>query len=191
MVIASSAATETINVEKGSISYIAGSLKLTFEEAKLLIQNILADTLAWTLIEVEEWINTYVPKRTGQLRENLIRNLQSSWVKGGFNIRLVIRTHIDYAAKVNAMSDAQVQHSGTWYEHSGARAYAYYYGYHGRIYLDDPEAIGGFFEVMQQYAKLRVFVNLAKAKARHLGYIYYSKTRGFYYKPSTDPYLVM
>jgi len=179
-----------ISLKKDSIKYIAGNLKLSYEETVRLITNILQDALDWTIREMEDWIKKFVPKRTGQLQDNLLANIKSSRVRD-HTLKLIIRTSIDYAGKVSEMSDAQVQHDSTWFEHSGERAYAYYYGHYGRIYLNDPDAKGDFFQLLQEYGKDRAFVNLAKAKARHQGYIYHSPSKGTFYKPKNEPYLVM
>lgn len=142
---------------------------MTYEETVILMTSILQDTLDWTIKDLEEWIKIYVPKRTGNLQEDLIDNLYSSWIKNKLTIRLVLKTFVDYAGDVDAMSDAQVQHDSTWYEHSGKRAYAYYHRHHGRIFLDDPEALGGFFEKLQEYARDRCLFNLTKAQMRFMG----------------------
>jgi len=167
--VSAKAAESTIGLNKDVITYVAGRLNLSYEETVLLIKNIMQDTLDWTIIDVEAWIKEFVPKRTGQLQDNLIKNLQSSFIKNNTMIRLVLKTFIDYALDVNAMSDAQVQHEGTWLEHSGKKAYAYYYGYHGRIFLDDPEAVGGFMGKLQEFAKGRALFNLTKAQMRFMG----------------------
>lgn len=176
-----------VTLKKDAISYIAGKLKLSLTDTRLLIQNILQDTLDWTLLDMEEWIKEFVPKRTGQLQDNLLKNIQSSRVRD-YAIKLIIRTSIDYAAEVNAMSDAQVQHDATWREHSGKKAYAYYYGHYGPIFLDDPNAIGSFMEELQKFSKERSFINLTKAKMRHMRAFYTTKG-GTKYKEPIDKYL--
>jgi hypothetical protein len=184
------AVAKPISLKKDAITYIAGQLNLTYEDTKLMITNVLQDALDWTLEDMKEWIKEFVPKRTGQLQDNLLANIESSRVVD-FTLKLIIRTSIDYAADVNAMSDAQVQHDATWFEHSGKRAYAYYYGNYGPIFLNDPNAMGGFFQELQEYGKQRSFVNLAKAKARHYGSVFHSPRKGTYYKPPSGKYLVM
>lgn len=145
-----------IQVNKKYITYIAGNRNITAEEVKQTISDILSETLNITLTELEEWINKYVPKRTGQLRESLIRNLHSSRVKGMI-LRLILGTSLDYAEEVNEMSTAQVAHSGE-------KGYAYYYGNYGPIILNDPEAIGNFWDELLDFAKRRILINLTKAK---------------------------
>ena len=97
----------------------------------------------------------------------------------------IIGTHLNYAAKVNAMSTSQVRHSGSWFEHSGARAYAYYGPYkrrgtkvgkrrmgigkryrgpsNYRIFLYDPDAIGGFWDAMLKYLEARILFHIKNA----------------------------
>lgn len=99
------------------------------------------------LIELEDWINKFVPKATGQLRNSLIKNLKSSRVKKGL-MHLVLGTDIGYAEKVADMSTRMVRHSGE-------ERYVYYYGEHGKITLWDPEAIGNFFEEFVKFAEER------------------------------------
>jgi len=182
--------TPVLSLDKDSISYIAGNLHITYEETKVLIANVMQDALEWTLNDMKTWIKMFVPKRTGQLQDNLLKNIESSRVVN-FTLKLIIRTSIDYASDVNAMSDAQVQHDSTWFEHSGKRAYAYYYGHYGKIFLDDPEAKGNFFQELQDFAKTRTFINLVKAKARHYDRVYYSEKKGYFYSPPKGKYLVM
>ena len=160
-------ATTKIGVKKAQIKYIAGKNKnLSYEQVLDIIISLLEEILELTLIDLEDWIETYVPKRTGQLRDNLLRNIRSSRVRNGV-LRIIIATSIDYAEKVNEMSTAQVRHEGTWREHSGKKASAYYWGANGPIFLDDPEAVGGFFDLLVEYAKDRVFINLSKMKSKY------------------------
>ena len=97
--------------------------------------------------ELEMWINKFVPKRTGQLRYTLIENLHSSFVKLGL-MRIILGTDVGYAEDVADMSTMQVRHSGQI-------GYAYYWREHGKIILDDPNAIGNFWEELLKYAKER------------------------------------
>jgi len=160
-------ATTKIGVKKAQIKYIAGKNKnLSYEQVLDIIISLLEEILELTLIDLEDWIETYVPKRTGQLRDNLLRNIRSSRVRNGV-LRIIIATSIDYAEKVNEMTTAQVRHTDTDREHSGKKAYAYYYGHYGPITLDDPYAVGGFFEELVEFAKDRVIMNLAKMKSKY------------------------
>jgi len=83
------------------------------------------------------------------------------------------------------MSTRQVRHS-SWFEHSKRgkygyfekyrkkkpkrrRAYAYYYGHHGRIFLEDPDAIGNFWNKLILFLQKRSMINLNIAAQRYLG----------------------
>jgi len=137
------------------IKFIAKKSELDYEEITILFHNMLLYVLDELLFELRAWINTKVPKRTGQLRDNLLKNLKSSRVKKGL-MRLVLGTNIDYAPKVAAMSTSQVRHSGE-------KGYAYYYGEHGPINLNDPQAIGDFWNELMKYAKERTMIILQRA----------------------------
>lgn len=137
------------------IKYLAKNNELEFEEVLALFHNMLLYVLDELLFELRIWIKTKVPKRTGQLRDNLLKQLDSSRVKKGL-MRIVLGTNIDYAPKVAEMTTAQVRHSGE-------KGYAYYYGEYGPIILDDPEAIGNFWEELMDYAQERTMVILQRA----------------------------
>ena len=129
------------------IRFLAKNTKLDFDEIVTLLHNMLLYVLDQLIEELKTWINKFVPKATGQLRESLLANLESSNVKKGL-MRLVLGTNIDYAPKVAEMSTRQVRHSGEV-------GYAYYYGAKGRIILNDPQAIGDFWEELMEYAQER------------------------------------
>lgn len=150
----------TVKANRAYISYIAGKRKMSYSQVKQLITDILADTLTLTLADLEEWIKTYVPKRTGNLQEDLINNLHSSRAMDNI-MRLILGSTVRYAEDVNEMSTSQVQHSGEV-------GYAYYHGYYGKIILNDPEAVGHFWDRMLEFAKRRILINLTKAKYRYL-----------------------
>ena len=58
------------------------------------------------------------------------------------------------------MTDAMVQHENTWREHSGKKAYS-----KGEpVLLHDPDARGGFFDMMVLYAIEKLRMNLSKIK---------------------------
>lgn len=137
------------------IKYLAKGNKLTFDEVLALIHSMLLYVLDELISELKIWINTFVPKATGQLRQSLLDNLESSNVKKGL-MRIVLGTHLTYAPDVAEMSTMQVRHSGE-------KSYAYYYGAHGPIILDDPDAIGNFWEELLQYAEERTMFILQRA----------------------------
>jgi len=160
-----------IGIKKAAIKYIAGTRDdLSYNDVLEIINKILNEVHSSVLADMEEWIEDKVPKRTGQLRDNLIQNIQSSRVRNGV-LRIIIATSIDYAKKVNEMSTKQVMHGGTHKEHSGKWAYAYYYGHYGRIFLLDPGAIGGFFDKLVEFAKERALFHLARLAQQYRGVI--------------------
>lgn len=153
---------EKISFPKKDITYIAGrQSELNYQQVVDLIQAIEEETLKNTTEEMIIWIDTKVAKRTGKLRRDLKLELSSSYIRN-LVLRLKLGTHIDYAKFVDEMTTAQVRHFGQ-------KGYAYYGGKHGIVWLNDPQAIGAFFNKMLLYAKERLYINLAKAKALYLG----------------------
>jgi len=152
-----------VGIKADAIKYIVAHSKLTSAQVKAIFQQVLERTLSDTKFELTQWINSKVPKRTGQLRESLLRELNSSRVTGTI-LYLVIGAMVPYATQVNAYTTSNVRHLGTMYEHSGKKAYANYGGHHGPIYLDDPRAVGQFWDKLMTFIKERLFINLAKAK---------------------------
>lgn len=119
-------------------------------ELKRILDVILAETYRQTMEDGHAWIDKYVPKRTGQLRDNLHRHLDSSrYFANKYLIKIRIGTNIDYATYVNDMTTRQVRHHGEI-------GTAYYYGYYGQIILDDPNAVGHFFDQLVDYLKKRL-----------------------------------
>ncbi len=129
------------------IRYLAKSSPLTYDEITALLHSMFLYILNELMFELRIWIKTKVPKRTGQLRDNLLKHLESSNVKKGL-MRLVLGTDIQYAPDVADYSTRQVRHSGEI-------GYAYYYGESGRMVLNDPQAIGNFWEELIEYAQER------------------------------------
>jgi len=137
------------------IKYIAKNTEVDYEDIVILLHNMFLYVLDELLFELRIWINTKVPKRTGQLRESLLKNLESSSVKKGL-MRLVLGTDVGYAPDVAKYSTRQVRHSGEV-------GYAYYWGEDGRMILNDPEAIGNFWEELIKYAKERSMFIMQRA----------------------------
>jgi len=179
----------TIKLDKARVSRIAKENDMTSRQLIQLIEPILRETLEKTTQDIMLWIIKYVPKRTGQLRMTLLKSLQKSKVQRGI-LRFIMGTHLDYAKKVNAMSTAQVRHN-SHREHSGKWAYAYYYTHRNRgpkvgkrrriigkkykgpsnyrIFLYDPEAIGGFWEALIRYLKERAMFHMKNAMLLQYG----------------------
>lgn len=129
------------------IKYIAKKTSVDYEDIAALFHSMLLYVLSELMILLKVWVKTKVPKATGQLRQSLLDNLESSYVKKGL-MRIVLGTHLNYAPKVAEYTTEQVRHD----QEVG---YAYYYKSHGRIILHDPEAIGNFWEEMIKYAHER------------------------------------
>lgn len=156
-----------VGIDEILIKFKAADKELeTIDEVELYIQELLDEALEITITETRAWINTYVPKRSADLRVSLINFLEKSIPPAGTigelrGIRLVlgVGAEINYAKYVNEMTTKQVQHAGTFREHSGKRAYSK----GRRVYLYDPKAIGGYHDEMVIYAKERFQTNLDKA----------------------------
>ena len=127
------------------IKCIAKKTEVDYEDIVILLHNMFLYVLNELQFELRIWINTKVPKRTGQLRDNLLKHLESSKVKKGL-MKLVLGTDIQYAPDVADYSTRQVRQSGE-------KGDSDYYGESGPIILDDPQAIGDFWEELLKYAK--------------------------------------
>ena len=153
-----------VNVPKAQITYMAKNSIYTYQQMVQLIQLILEDVLTDTKKDLVIWIKSKVPKRTGQLRKDLIEWLDGSTISKGI-LRVVMGTYLPYAEDVAQMSQAQVRHSGEI-------GYVYYpnkMGIRGRVILDDPRAVGYFWDKLMTFAKDRAAINLIRAKNKHLG----------------------
>ena len=60
-------------------------------------------------------------------------------------------------------------HIGTWFEHSGAAATAYYYNNFGRVYLDDPQAFEKWYTLIGSFITQNFHQNLIIYKGVFLG----------------------
>ena len=149
------------------ILYIVGNRKMKYDQVKNFIQSALNDCLERTIADVEIWISIHVPKRGGELIKNLLKFLRRSrpppaTVNELRGVRLIlgVGAEIDYAKYVNKMVIANVRHFNTWLENSGKKAYS-----KGKpVLLNDPRAVGYFFDKMVEHGKERFKINLAKAK---------------------------
>ena len=151
-------------VPKAQISYMVKNSKYTHAQMVQLIHMILADVLKDTVHDLIIFIGNKVPKRTGQLRRDLVEWLAGSTVMKGI-MRLILGTYLPYAEDVAQMTTSQVRHSGEV-------GYVYYpnkMGIRGRVILNDPQAIGFFWDKLITYAKEQVAKNLIRAKNKHLG----------------------
>ena len=116
----------------------------TPEQTKVLLNTIVYDTFKTIKIEIIDWINTYVPKRTGALREDLINYINSNWIYNKDITVLDLISSLPYAMTI--IGDPK--HTGTWYEHSGAFAYD---PTGGMVYLDDPQAEKYWYDLITQW----------------------------------------
>lgn len=146
------------------IKYIAGLAKMTYAEVLERLQKLLNYVWDKTEFDMKIWIKKYVPKRTGQLQDALLESLEQSYIKVGiwrFTLG-VINASKKYAEDVNAMNTMMVRHFNEW-------GYAYYYGHHGRILLNDPSAIGGFWDAMMVYSIDQIRKHIAIGKEIYFG----------------------
>jgi len=153
-----------VDVPKAQITYMVKNSKYSYDQIVVLIQNILQDVLDDTKKELEIWIDSKVPKRTGQLRQMLKLWMGGSNITAGI-LRLVLGTNLPYAEDVDQFTTPQVRHHGEI-------GYVYYpniFRIRGKVILEDPQAIGGFWDKMIEFAKERVDINLIRAKNKHLG----------------------
>lgn len=156
-----------IGIEEALIKFKVGkTLISTADEVKSYIQELLNEALEITITEVEKWINRFVPKRSGDLRESLKHFLKKSVPPESTigelrGIRLILGSgaEVKYARYVVDMTTKQLRHSSTWREHSGKKAYS-----KGKpILLHDPQAVGEYHDKMVAYAKERLYTNLDKS----------------------------
>jgi hypothetical protein len=153
-----------VSVPKAKIKYMAKNSSYTYEELIILIKAILEDVLSDTITELDIWIDSKVPKRTGQLRHMLKQWIKGSTIHKGI-LRMVLGTNLPYAEDVNKMTTSQVRHHGQV-------GYVYYpnlFKIRGRVILNDPRAVGSFFDKLIEFTKERLDINLIKAKNKHLG----------------------
>lgn len=120
------------------IKFLAKGNEMTYEEVLNTIHEMLLYVLDELILELELWINKYVPMATGRLRESLISELHTSSVKKGL-MRIILGTYISYAEDVAEYSTMQVRHD------------------------IDPQAIGNFFEELIKYAQERCMNILQRA----------------------------
>jgi hypothetical protein len=134
-------------------------------QVKKNIKLILADTLRATKEDTIDWIRRYVPKRTGQLQEDLIAWIDKNWVVDNEGLQISIGSKIEYAGDIKG----EPAHAATWFEHSGRRAVANYGKHEGRIFLDDPEAIADWHITIKDFIKEKVVNYINSYKSIYFG----------------------
>jgi len=128
---------------------------LNLKDVNKIIDQILRETTRLTMKTMRKWINKRVPKMTGRLRRDLLKHLQDSYVKSNV-LRIFIQTSIDYAKRVNDFQTHNVRHRGKRIK------------YRGRvIILNDPQAIGHFFDEMLKFAIKAILHNLIAVKRKY------------------------
>ena len=135
------------------------------EELLIIFHEILFNTLKATKITILDWINKYVPKRTGQLRDSLIDWINSHWIVDEIGLKASLHSDVEYAFDI--VGDAA--HKGTWFEHSGAEATAYYYNNYGRIFLDDPQALTRWSGLISSFLNSEFNRNIISYKENLMG----------------------
>jgi len=135
------------------------------EELLVIFNEILFNTLKATKIAALDWINRYVPKRTGQLRDSLIDWMNTHWIVDDVGLKASLHSDVEYAFDIAG----DPAHSGTWYEHSGAPATAYYYHHFGRVFLDDPTAIAMWSGLISSFLNSEFNRNIISYKENLMG----------------------
>ncbi len=105
--------------------------------------------------DLRRWINSKVPKMTGRLRRDLMRHMMTSYVSNCV-MRVFVQTNVDYAKRVNVFQTHNVRHRGKKIK------------YRGRIIiLNDPSAIGHFFDELVKISIKLIIVHLNRTKRRY------------------------
>ena len=134
----------------------------TKEELLTKTRKVLEFSFIRTQKDLIDWINLHVPKRTGELREDMI-----GWLKGkskltdtGFRIRA--GTDVKYAEKITG----DPAHHDTDFEHDGSRAYDHY----GKpVHLDDPQAYKNWIPRLKAYGNQIFHDNIRSYKEMIFG----------------------
>ena len=157
-----------VSITKPKVDFIIRETKFhSIEHVENFLGQILVAVLRDTIEDILEWIGKptsapgSVPRATGQLRANLIGHLKSSSVDRKRFLKLVLGSDLEYAQYVNT--------SGKRFAHTGQVGYARRFGKHGKIRLNDPNAIANFFDELKKFAAYKLRFNLAQEFQRRLG----------------------
>ena len=137
-----------VSIPKARISWVASKMHITYTEVLAKLNSLLEYVKDKTIADAKLWINRFVPKRTGQLRTDLIEWMEGSTIKK-YVLKVTLGTYLPYAADLNDMSTFHVRHDGEV-------GYVYYKnkpGIEGRVILHDPEAIGKYYEKLVEFVK--------------------------------------
>ena len=133
---------------KTKVEYVYKKVPLNKKQVETLIDEILKGAMQSAINDLKnKWIINYVPKRTGQLRDSLITNLDSSKVDSKA-AKMRMGTTLSYVKYVIKMNQKNVRHRNKM-------GTAYYNRVYGKIILNDPKAIGKFWGFMLMYARER------------------------------------
>ena len=122
------------------------------KDVKAIVDKVLHMANVMTIKDVTKWIRRFVPKDTGRLRHNVWKHLLDSYVKNQI-ARIIMKSDLDYAERVNDFKTHNVRHRGKKIKRHGKT-----------VVLWDPQAIGGFFDEMIKYTKIRIKKNLQVAR---------------------------
>jgi hypothetical protein len=133
---------------------------LSQKDIEKIITKILEEVKVLVVRDLRSWIKKFVPKMTGRLRFDLYAHVKDSAVKNNI-LRIHVQTSVAYALYVNKYKTSQVRHKGKRIKYRGRT-----------IVLQDPLAIGGFFDKMVIFAIKIILFHLVKIKRK-----YSAKTR--------------
>jgi len=156
--------TITIRVPRAQIDYVAGKMKISYEQVQDRMREFLEYIQEEMTKELILWINLYVPVRTGQTAWYLIDMLKGSNIYKNI-LRIVLASHVPYAEELEAMDDTNVQHFGE-------KGYVYYnnrFGIRGPVILYDPQAKGHYFSELVAYAEERAPVWISRGINKYFG----------------------
>lgn len=144
-----------------TITYRVGSLKMDYAGVIDLLNEIMNLTLEKTTEDINDWVLTYIAKRTGQLQDSILDNLLlSGWLNK--KLTILLKTDVEYAKDVNEMENEHVQHLNEI-------GFANYYGHNGMIILNDPKAIGNFWPHLVKYSIDMLKDNFNRSKFEKCG----------------------
>ena len=154
-----------LTIEKGlgipELQYLAKSNLVSYPILLQIFDDMLLYIKDEVIFELTMWINLKVPKRTGQLRDTLIDTLNTSTAGTG-ELKIELGSFVEYASDVDIMRTFKVRHFNEW-------GTAYYYGHSGRILLNDPFAVGEFWERLQVHAHERLSFITQRASDEYFG----------------------
>lgn len=128
------------------------------------IRSIIMETFTNTVRRGEAWIDLYVPKATGQLRESLKRFLRAPTNLPNAATKMLLRVfsnvrYLKYVANMDPINYT-LKHSPP------QRRKVYYYGRPREVILDDPQAKHFFYTYLVIYLRRIVREELARAIMR-------------------------